>query len=348
MLSEEERLREALLEMEERLVAEKQRREELEALLEGLTCLTSTNRDVLYDALLPVLRRALRYDDAILLVEQVEAQGVRWVARAATRPELLSARFPMGPRFQRALRGQPLALFDARSLEEWAEQPAPVLDRVGSALYVPLVTRRERAMLVGVHSDRSFFSQRHVKLARRFAVMAVEVLDGIDARELLQERRSAEERARLLEEKLATIRAQQAELLRLSAPVIRIWDRILVIPLVGSFDREHAARATERLLDAIVKERARRVILDVTGLEEADAEAGENIERMIHAASLLGSRCVVTGVRPRMAQVLTSRRVDLGVLRPFANLREGLKAAFRDLGLAIRRARGARPRTPLA
>jgi rsbT co-antagonist protein RsbR len=334
MLSEEERLREALLEIEERLVAERQRREELEALVEGLTCLSGASREALYDALLPVLRRALRYDDALVLVEQ---PGGEWVALAATRPELLTARFSMSPRFQRALRGQPLALFDARSLDEWSAQPDPVKEVAGSALYVPLVTRRERGMLVGVHRERSFFSQRHVKLARRFAEMAVRVVDGLDARELLQERRLADERARMLEEKLATIRSQQAEIQRLSAPVIRVWDRILVIPLVGSFDREHAARATERLLNAIVKERADRVILDVTGLDEVDADAGEHMARMINAASLLGSRCVVTGVRPRLAQALISRRVDLGALRPFANLREGLKAVFRDLGLAIRR-----------
>lgn len=339
MLSKEERLREALLEIEERLVAERQRREELEALLEGLTCLSSTSREVLYDALLPVLRRALRYDDALLLVEQ---PGGEWAPRAATRPELLSASFPMGPRFQRALRGQPLALFDAGSLDEWAIQPAPVRSSAGSALYIPLVTRRERAMLVGVHGDRSFFSQRHVKLAKRFAEMAVQVLDGLDARELLQERRLADERARLLEEKLATIRSQQAEIQRLSAPVIRVWDRILVVPLVGAWNREHAAWATERLLNAIVKERAYCVILDVTGLDEVDAEAGDHMARMINAASLLGSRCVVTGVRPRMAQALTSRRIDVGALRPFANLREGLKAAFSDLGLSIRRLRDRR------
>jgi anti-anti-sigma regulatory factor len=338
MSDQEERLREAVVRMEQALAAERRLRTGAEALLDAVRVIGAAASLAELDAeLLPALRQAFDYEEAALLVME---EGGELAARTATAPALQGTRWRPGPLFARALAGHPSAVFDVRKVEEWAAQPESLLAGVRSAIHVPLSARGQAALLVGTHSQAAFFSPHHVDLARRFAQAAAPVLDSLAARDEQRQRELAEARAKLLEHantalevQLAMIVGQQAEIDRLSAPVLRVWRRVLVVPVVGGLDDQQTARVSERLLEAVVAQEARCAILDVTGLDRVDAVTIERLRRLARAVELLGARCHLTGVRPKVATAMAG--MDLGGLRPFNTLADGLAAALRELGAAI-------------
>lgn len=140
-----------------------------------------------------------------------------------------------------------------------------------------------------------------------------------------------EESRRDLEAKLLTIERQQLAIRDLAAPVIDLWDDIVTLPIVGTFDTERALDMTERLLQRIVSSSARCVIIDLTGVDVVDSMTADHLIRMTRAAQLLGSFCVVTGIGPDVARTLVDLGVDLGSLVTVRNLKEGLKICFAHL-----------------
>jgi anti-anti-sigma regulatory factor len=341
-LEEQERLRETLARTEHALDLERKLRGDAEAMLEGLRGLSSIGSvEEAGAALLSALRRLFHCRDAVMLVD--EGEGAL-VAHDATSPSLAGSRWTIGPLLRRVLAGQPVALFEVRDVPEWAEQPEAVRAAVRSALHVPLITSRRAAVLVATHEVSAFFSPRHVEIARRFTQMAVPVVDSLEAKAAERERLAAEERARLLEdqratleEQLDTIRRQQEEIERLAAPVIPIWPSVLLVPFVGAPNAAQAAAATERILHAMARERAREVILDVTGIERADDDLCARIGAVSRAVRLMGGRCVLTGTSPDMARLLTNLDVDASHLETSLSLEEALRSALEALGLEVRR-----------
>jgi len=333
MLSAEEVLNEAVARLEQALAVERRLRDEAEALLAGLRALaTAPSLGAIDDKLLSCLAPVLGFEAGAVLVLGADGE-LR--AQACTDPSLAGLRLRPEQLLRRVLAGQPAAIFDLRQVPEFA--PLAACTTARSALCVGLVTAARTALLVGVHAQTAAFAPRQNSLARSFMQAAVPLLDSLAAREESQQRRLAEARAEALERanaalqsQLDTIVRQQAQIQKLSAPVLRIWRGVVVVPIVGALDEDQVVRLSERLLQTLSDERAQVAILELTGLDAFDAGTGDRLRSVIGAANLIGARCFVTGVHPELAMAM----VEHGVrgLHSFASLADGLAAAMRVLG----------------
>ncbi len=144
-----------------------------------------------------------------------------------------------------------------------------------------------------------------------------------------------------LAEKLVLIQQQQLLIQALSTPIIEVWEGVLTAPLIGALDDERAAAVAQSLLSSIVAKRARFAIIDLTGAEAMDKKTGHHLLRIVGAVQLLGSRCLLTGISPAVAQTMIALGVDLSGVTTHANLREGLKSCMARLQPA-----GQVPRVP--
>jgi rsbT co-antagonist protein RsbR len=131
-----------------------------------------------------------------------------------------------------------------------------------------------------------------------------------------------------LEQTIATVRAQREELLELFAPIIEVWDGIAVLPLVGVLDRERVDKVTQAVLTSIQRCGTRELLIDLTGALNPDRLG---FLQIIAAARLLGTRCAVVGVSPRMALTLIEHEGPLEGIETHASLRAGLRSALRRL-----------------
>lgn len=133
--------------------------------------------------------------------------------------------------------------------------------------------------------------------------------------------------ARLAQED--ALRRKQAEVLELSAPVLRVAAGVLAVPIVGEVDAPIAARIMENLLAAVVHERARLCVLDLTGVRALDLDAADRLLAVVRAVRLLGSRCCISGLSPAIAGALVGLGVDLGAVESFGTLQSALDAGLR-------------------
>ena len=131
------------------------------------------------------------------------------------------------------------------------------------------------------------------------------------------------------------IRRQQEELLELSTPVIQIWEGALVVPLIGTLDSARTQVIMKNLLQAIVKMTARVVILDISGVPIVDTLTAQHLLKTVAAAKLMGSRCIVCGIRPGIAETIVNLGIDLSEVKTSANLSGALKEALEFLNLDV-------------
>lgn len=129
-------------------------------------------------------------------------------------------------------------------------------------------------------------------------------------------------------EQCARIAAQDALLDTLSMPIVEVWDGVLLLSLVGELREHRASRAMEELLTAIVRSRARHVLIDVTGVPTVDTAVAAALLRTAHAAGLLGCESVLCGIGPQIAQTLISLAVDFSRVTVCASVRAGLQRAI--------------------
>lgn len=133
------------------------------------------------------------------------------------------------------------------------------------------------------------------------------------------------------------IKSQAQALTELSTPVIQVWEGVVALPLVGTVDSARAKEIMEKLLDAVVAHEADVAIIDITGVPVVDTQVANRLMRTVEAVRLLGTRSIITGINPIIAQTLVQLGVDLSQLTTKASLRAGLEQAFRDLGIAVTR-----------
>lgn len=138
-----------------------------------------------------------------------------------------------------------------------------------------------------------------------------------------------------LDKKESTIQAQQDELKKTSTPITEIWDGVLTLPIIGTLDSSRTLMVMEKLLSRIEAERARVVVMDVTGVLAIDSQVSHHLIQMIRAIGLMGARAILTGIRPEIARSLTSLNIDLGDVSTRSTLSEGLKEAFVHLGIHV-------------
>lgn len=138
-----------------------------------------------------------------------------------------------------------------------------------------------------------------------------------------------------LDKKESTIKAQQDELRKTSTPITEIWDGVLTLPIIGTLDSSRTQIVMEKLLSEIEKERARAVVMDVTGVLAIDSQVSHHLVQMIRSVELMGAKAILTGIRPEIARALTSLNIQLGDVCTRSTLSEGLKEAFRFLGVMV-------------
>jgi rsbT co-antagonist protein RsbR len=111
----------------------------------------------------------------------------------------------------------------------------------------------------------------------------------------------------------------------LSAPILEVWDGVLALPILGTLSGDRATTLMERLLEEIQRTRARYAILDVTGVELVDTHTADYLLRVARAVELLGAQCIITGIRPAVAQTMVNLQANLSDIVTRATLRHGLK-----------------------
>lgn len=118
---------------------------------------------------------------------------------------------------------------------------------------------------------------------------------------------------------------------QLQTPILQLWDDVLALPVIGMVDSRRSAEMMETLLVEIVAHRSKYVILDITGVEIVDTRTADHFVKVMKSAELLGTRCVMTGIRPAVAQTLVELGVDLSSIRTLRNLQEGLRFCLREM-----------------
>ena len=117
----------------------------------------------------------------------------------------------------------------------------------------------------------------------------------------------------------------------LSTPILELWEDVLALPVIGVVDSRRSAEMMERLLDEIVRSQSRFVIIDLTGVEVIDTSTADHFMKLVKAVGLIGARCVLTGIRPAVAQTLVDLDVNFGTLETLRNLKYGLRYCLRWL-----------------
>ncbi len=131
------------------------------------------------------------------------------------------------------------------------------------------------------------------------------------------------------------ISRQQAELLELSTPVVQLWDGILALPLIGTLDSSRTQVVMQNLLDAIVKTRSDFAIIDITGVPVVDTLVAQHLLKTVAAARLMGAECLISGIRPQIAQTIIHLGVDLAGVVTKATLADAFAIAMRRLGYSV-------------
>jgi rsbT co-antagonist protein RsbR len=133
------------------------------------------------------------------------------------------------------------------------------------------------------------------------------------------------------------ISRQQQDMLELSTPVVELWQGILALPLIGTLDSSRTQVVMQNLLEAIVAKTASIAIIDITGVPTVDTLVAQHLLKTVAAARLMGAECVISGIRPQIAQTIIHLGVDLGNVATKATLATALQISLRKLGLAVTR-----------
>ena len=131
------------------------------------------------------------------------------------------------------------------------------------------------------------------------------------------------------------ISRQQQELLELSTPVVRLWENVLALPLIGTLDSARTQVVMQNLLDAIVETRSDFAIIDITGVPVVDTLVAQHLLKTVAAARLMGADCLISGIRPQIAQTIIHLGVDLTNVTTKATLADAFAVALRRSGLAV-------------
>jgi rsbT co-antagonist protein RsbR len=131
------------------------------------------------------------------------------------------------------------------------------------------------------------------------------------------------------------ISRQQMELLELSTPVVKLWDGILALPMIGTLDSARTQIVMESLLQKIVETESQIAIIDITGVPTVDTLVAQHLLKTVTALRLMGADCIISGVRPQIAQTIVHLGVDLQGVTTKANLADALALALKRSGITF-------------
>ncbi|MGI5241317.1 STAS domain-containing protein [Dactylosporangium sp. CA-139066] len=140
----------------------------------------------------------------------------------------------------------------------------------------------------------------------------------------------------------AIIADQTEQLLELSTPVVKLWDGVVAVPLVGTLDSARAQVVMEKLLQTLVDTGSGYAIVDITGVPAVDTQVAQHILKTVVAARLMGAECIISGIRPQIAQTVVALGIEFGDIATKASLADALVHALRAGGVEfVKRGRGA-------
>jgi rsbT co-antagonist protein RsbR len=232
-------------------------------------------------------------------------------------------------RFLDALRkGAERAQFDDIAGPEW-QSTRDVLEEVSRARATQGFTPAETALFVFSLKQPLFTLLREElgknaeKLGRETWVATL-LLDklGLYTTELYQKNREE------------VIARQQQELLELSTPVVKLWEGILALPLIGTLDSARTQIVMENLLEQIVASGAEIAIIDITGVPTVDTLVAQHLIKTVSAARLMGADCIISGIRPQIAQTIVHLGLELNVISK-ATMADAFALALRRLGKSV-------------
>jgi len=128
---------------------------------------------------------------------------------------------------------------------------------------------------------------------------------------------------------------QMTSMMELSTPVVRLWDGIIAVPLVGTLDSARTQLVMEKLLETLVATGADHAVLDITGVPTVDTEVAQHLLKTVNAARLLGAECTISGIRPQVAQTIVSLGIEFGDIATKATLADALAHAPSRAGLKV-------------
>jgi len=140
-----------------------------------------------------------------------------------------------------------------------------------------------------------------------------------------------------VQERERVIRQQQEAIRELSTPVLQVRERLLILPIIGVIDPQRARQLTEQLLRGIRTNRAKVIVIDITGVAAMDVTVANHLVQTVEASRLLGATVIVTGLSPEIAQTLVTIGVDLGKMNTVGDLQGGIEQAERLLGYKVER-----------
>ncbi|WP_109487463.1 STAS domain-containing protein [Occallatibacter savannae] len=144
------------------------------------------------------------------------------------------------------------------------------------------------------------------------------------------------------------IMRQQQELLELSTPVVKLWDGILALPIIGTLDSARTQVVMESLLQAVVATNSRYAIIDITGVPTVDTLVAQHLLKTITAARLMGAECIISGVRPQIAQTIVHLGINLEDVITKAKLSDAFALALQRSGRAVVKTAAAAAANPLS
>ena len=133
------------------------------------------------------------------------------------------------------------------------------------------------------------------------------------------------------------IRRQQEEMLELSTPVVKLWEGVLALPMIGTLDSVRTQIVMESLLQRIVDTGSEIAIIDITGVPTVDTLVAQHLIKTVTAIRLMGADCIISGIRPQIAQTIVHLGVDLTGVTTKANLSDALSMALKRTGYAVSR-----------
>ncbi|MEU0795253.1 STAS domain-containing protein [Amycolatopsis sp. NPDC005961] len=131
------------------------------------------------------------------------------------------------------------------------------------------------------------------------------------------------------------IREQSEQLLELTTPVVKLWEGVIAVPLVGTLDSARTQVVMEKLLESLVETSSQHAIIDITGVLAVDTQVAQHLLKTVVAARLMGAECTISGIRPQIAQTIVALGIEFGDITTKATLADALRHALRFEGVEL-------------
>jgi rsbT co-antagonist protein RsbR len=128
---------------------------------------------------------------------------------------------------------------------------------------------------------------------------------------------------------------QAEQLLELTTPVVKLWDGVLAVPLIGTLDSARTQIVMEKLLQTLIDTGSEQAIIDITGVPAVDTEVAQHLLKTVVAARLMGAECIISGIRPQIAQTIVALGIEFGDIPTKASLADALRYSLRSSGVEI-------------